>query len=220
MKFGNFDLNYTFHDFLVFWGFSTGTVGVIAQIWTYQNTEEYNLEVVSSGGTIRAYASSDRTMPDLQNGKWYWMSLLKSGTTAQVIVYDPDTWIPVTPIPSITAGLDDFAVEQLWIGNDPHNQASATTHEFDNLMISTSGQWPLFPTGAVKTARISSIDYATNTITLDTAISWSDGDEVGLYADSDGTVVYSGVAPDIGAYEYGAAVNASPRGTVPLGDMR
>jgi hypothetical protein len=50
-------------------------------------------------------------------------------------------------------------------------------------------------------ARISSINYNTNTITLATSISRSDGDPVYLYKDSDGTRVLYGSKPDIGAVE-------------------
>jgi hypothetical protein len=50
--------------------------------------------------------------------------------------------------------------------------------------------------------QISSIDYATNTLTLANGISRSDGDSVWLYRKSDGVQVLYGTAPDIGAYEY------------------
>jgi hypothetical protein len=48
---------------------------------------------------------------------------------------------------------------------------------------------------------ITSIDYDTNTITLENSISRSGGDPVFLYKDSDGTRVLYGSAPDIGAVE-------------------
>lgn len=51
------------------------------------------------------------------------------------------------------------------------------------------------------TVQISSIDYATNTITLANAKSWSDGADVWLYKKSDGVVVLVGSAPDKGAHE-------------------
>lgn len=44
------------------------------------------------------------------------------------------------------------------------------------------------------------INYATNTITLASAISWSSGDKVWLYSDSLGTVRLTGSAPNIGAF--------------------
>ncbi len=44
------------------------------------------------------------------------------------------------------------------------------------------------------TARITNINYATNTLTLDTSLTWDIGEGVSLK--------YKGLAPDIGAYEY------------------
>jgi hypothetical protein len=51
------------------------------------------------------------------------------------------------------------------------------------------------------TVQISSINYATNTITLASPISWSNGASVWLYKKSDGVVVLNGGAPDLGAHE-------------------
>jgi hypothetical protein len=48
--------------------------------------------------------------------------------------------------------------------------------------------------GEKMTARITIVDYSKNTITVDTDLSW--GADVGI------NLVYSGTAPDIGAYEY------------------
>ncbi len=47
--------------------------------------------------------------------------------------------------------------------------------------------------GQTQTARITSIDYNSNTITVDTLLSWGQGDGLSLH--------YKGSAPDIGAYE-------------------
>jgi hypothetical protein len=57
--------------------------------------------------------------------------------------------------------------------------------------------------GARAIAQISTVDYASNTITLTEAISRSPGDPVYLYKDSNGRIVLFGSAPDIGAYQYG-----------------
>jgi hypothetical protein len=54
-------------------------------------------------------------------------------------------------------------------------------------------------------AKIVSIDYSTNTITLATPISRSPGSPVWLVSNSSGTRVLFGGAPDIGAFEYGGA---------------
>lgn len=56
----------------------------------------------------------------------------------------------------------------------------------------------------MNTACIASIDYATNAITLGSAISRNPGDPVWLYKNSSGRTVLSGSAPDIGALEAGA----------------
>jgi hypothetical protein len=63
--------------------------------------------------------------------------------------------------------------------------------------------------GASTSVQISSINYATNTITLAAPISWSTGAQVYLYKDTSGNVVLNGPAPDIGALQH-------PRGdTIP-----
>jgi hypothetical protein len=49
---------------------------------------------------------------------------------------------------------------------------------------------------------VTPINYATHTITLASAMSWSDGASVWLYKKSDGAVVLYGAAPDLGANEY------------------
>jgi len=54
-------------------------------------------------------------------------------------------------------------------------------------------------------AQISSIDYATNTITLASPITRADGQSVWLYKNSTGLRVLYGTAPDLGAFEIGDA---------------
>ncbi|HJW97359.1 MAG TPA: hypothetical protein VJ485_04320 [archaeon] len=62
--------------------------------------------------------------------------------------------------------------------------------------------------------QISSINYDTNTITLASPMTWSNGAPIWLYRKSDGARVLYGSAPDYGAYEYGAAPPATcPDGT-------
>lgn len=60
--------------------------------------------------------------------------------------------------------------------------------------------------GTTTTVQISSINYATNTVTLVSGISRSDGDAVYLYKNSSGEIVLFGALPDIGASEYANAV--------------
>ena len=63
-------------------------------------------------------------------------------------------------------------------------------------------------------AQISGIDYATNTITLASPLSWSDNASVWLYKDSYGRIVLVGTAPDIGAHEYGLGTPTAPSGVL------
>lgn len=58
--------------------------------------------------------------------------------------------------------------------------------------------------GASTTVQISSINYATNTITLTSGISRSSGNPVYLYKDSVGNVVLTGTQPNIGAFDLGS----------------
>ena len=59
--------------------------------------------------------------------------------------------------------------------------------------------------------KISSINYATNTITLEDSITRNANDDVWLYKNSSGDIVLYGSAPDIGAYEFsGEKENAPP----------
>ena len=56
--------------------------------------------------------------------------------------------------------------------------------------------------GDTKTAQVVAINYATNTLTLDQALTWTDGKGVALR--------YSGSRPDVGAYEYTSGANQQP----------
>jgi PKD repeat protein len=55
--------------------------------------------------------------------------------------------------------------------------------------------------GTSQKARITKVDYTTNTITLDTSMTWTQGQGVAL--------AYIGSAPDAGAYEYGSSYPVS-----------
>jgi hypothetical protein len=63
------------------------------------------------------------------------------------------------------------------------------------------------------TVQISSINYATNTITLASPMTWSNNANIWLYKKSDGAVVLAGAAPDFGASEY---LGTGRTGTPPL----
>ena len=74
------------------------------------------------------------------------------------------------------------------------------------------------------TVQINSINYSTNTITLASAMTWSDNANIWLYRNSSGTQVLYGSAPDMGAHEFGGETlsppvrsGGSPTGTLPSG---
>ena len=69
---------------------------------------------------------------------------------------------------------------------------------FDGFGISAETGDSIQFDGETSSVRISSIDYATNMITLASSANWSDGQGVHLS--------YTGAAPDTGAFEYSAAV--------------
>jgi PKD repeat protein len=56
--------------------------------------------------------------------------------------------------------------------------------------------------GDTKTARVVAVNYATKTLTLDQALTWTDGKGV--------TLAYLGQRPDVGAYEYTSGANQRP----------
>jgi hypothetical protein len=72
--------------------------------------------------------------------------------------------------------------------------AQGVTHSPDWIAIGTVSN----------VVQIAGINYSTNTITLASPKTWSNGAKVWLYKKSDGTGVLYGSAPDYGAYEYGS----------------
>ncbi len=56
--------------------------------------------------------------------------------------------------------------------------------------------------GTSQRARVTKVDYATNTITVDTALTWTQNQGIAL--------AYLGSAPDAGAFEYGTSSPAAP----------
>jgi len=82
------------------------------------------------------------------------------------------------------------------------NWPNSVDIQADHIAIGTVGN----------TVQISSINYSTNTITLASAMTWSDDANIWLYKDSDGTVVLVGSEPDQGAHEYGAGAVPSSSG--------
>lgn len=99
--------------------------------------------------------------------------------------------------------------------------SSSTTLVVNDAMYFQDGSWA--PPGKINadwiavgtvgnTVQISSINYRTNTITLASPISWSNGASVWLYKKSDGTIVLVGNAPDQGASEFSSGVGSPPPG--------
>lgn len=64
--------------------------------------------------------------------------------------------------------------------------------------------------GASTTTCITALNYSTNTATISPAVSWSSGDPIYLYKDSNSTVVLNSARPDIGAYPYNSTVSTGP----------
>ena len=74
-------------------------------------------------------------------------------------------------------------------------------------------------TTVTKIVCVTAVNYVTKTLTLASAISWSNGDHVWLYSKSDGVVVLTGTAPDLGALPFGSSnpQAATPTCTPPGG---
>jgi hypothetical protein len=83
----------------------------------------------------------------------------------------------------------------------------------DGLGLTAVGVQPdWIRVGTSATVQITSINYATHTITLAQPMSWSSGAAVSLAKDSRGNVVLSGSsAPDVGAFPSGSVVVTAPR---------
>jgi hypothetical protein len=92
---------------------------------------------------------------------------------------------------------------------------NSTTLVVDDALYFQDGTWgsalargvTLFPDwiaiGTVgNVVQISSINYSTNTITLKSPMTWSNGAKIWLYKKSDGSRVLFGSAPDYGAHEF------------------
>jgi hypothetical protein len=64
--------------------------------------------------------------------------------------------------------------------------------------------------GASTTAKISSVNYSTNVLTLASAVSWNNGDPIYIYKISDATTVLTGTNPDLGAFPSTSTVTSAP----------
>jgi hypothetical protein len=61
-------------------------------------------------------------------------------------------------------------------------------------------------TTALNHVCVTAVNYSTNTLTLASPISATNGDPVWLYKDSSGTVQLNGANPDIGAFQFGVTL--------------
>jgi hypothetical protein len=132
-----------------------------------------------------------------------------------------------TPIPNLSLQSGSGAINAgVALTTASGAGASSTALVVADAMYFQDGSWgsdlargvTLFPDwiaiGTVgNVVQVSSINYSTNTITLASPMTWSDGASVWLYKKSDGAVVLSGSAPDLGASEYIS-------GTLMLGTFR
>jgi hypothetical protein len=193
-------------DLVEIWSSSggSGSYGCVFQAYPY-NSGGGNPPIVRAhtwSGSA-GYGSGMQYTPD----QTYWLIL---DADADADVCTATLYNATTFAQEFTSNVSPASLGSSWasfqFGQYPHNATPVGSTYWDNMMFEFDGDGLIFPTGTAQTATITNVNYATNTITLNTPLTWRDGDEVGLYADSDGTVVYSGLAPDIGASEYGIEV--------------
>lgn len=84
----------------------------------------------------------------------------------------------------------------------------ADAHGLQSGWAGTQADW--IRIGASTTVQISSINYSTNAIALASPVSWSKGDAIYLYKDSNGNVVLNGPNPDIGMFDVKGNGNTPP----------
>lgn len=133
-----------------------------------------------------------------------------------------------TALPDLTLLVGSAAIDKGgWLTLASGSGTGSTTLIVDDALYFQDGTWgsalaghqaDVIAVGSKENrTQIASIDYASNTITLANALTWSDDAPVYLYAKNDGTVVWSGSAPDIGAYEYTATSRKATIGRATLG---
>jgi hypothetical protein len=96
--------------------------------------------------------------------------------------------------PGINAG--DFLTKTSAAGNGISITVLDASYFSDGFGTGADGD--LVKVGANDPVKITNVNYVTNTITVDRSISWGSGDGA--------SYPYSGLAPDIGAYEYTGGV--------------
>ncbi len=101
--------------------------------------------------------------------------------------------------------------------------SSCSTTPMGSSLSNVQADWIAIGTVS-NVVQISDINHSTNTITLASAMTWSDNANIWLYKKSDGEIVLHGSAPDQGAHEFGGETlsppvrsGGSPTGTLPSG---
>lgn len=125
--------------------------------------------------------------PDPSNGS-QWNFDLQSGSPA----IDAGTYL--TQAVGSGSGSTSLVVKDagyFFDGRGMASQIHGATIDADWIAIGT----------ITNVVQISSIDYATNTITLASPMTWGNGADIWLYKNSDGTRVLYGNDPDMGAHE-------------------
>lgn len=124
--------------------------------------------------------------------------------------------------PAINAGIHLTTAVGAGTGSTTLVVADARYFNDGNFGLGTTLSWPssasvsadYIAIGTVgNTVKIGSINYTTNTITLASAKTWSNGASIWLYKKSDGTQVLYDTAPDMGAHEY--TTGGTPDTTAP-----
>ena len=90
---------------------------------------------------------------------------------------DAGSWL--TTITSSTGNGTSFVVDDAYYFTDGYGIITGDEIQLEGISSSVT---------------ITNVDYGNNTITVDTSLSWTNGQGVGM--------AYQGSAPDIGAYEY------------------
>jgi parallel beta-helix repeat protein len=102
--------------------------------------------------------------------------------------------------PSINAGA--FVTKTAQAGTGTSLQVLDASYFYDGYGITGELGDLIQLEGQELRARITAIDYATNTLTIDRPLTWNAGQGVHL--------AYTGSAPDVGAYEYGLETGIQP----------
>jgi hypothetical protein len=200
----------------------TGSTGNVIQNNIVYDNKEGDICEFHLNDTPCTPKNWDIPTPDLRVGNWV------------TINGDPKFNNPDLSNPSAIATLPDISLQ---VGSGAINGGVAlttavgaatgsTTLVVTDAMYFQDGTWgsdlvrgvTFFPDwiaiGTVgNTVQISSINYATNTITLASPMTWGNNANIWLYKKSDGAVVLAGAAPDFGASEY---LGTGRTGTFPL----